>query len=394
MDERGTILTVDDEPASRRLLVELLREQGWDSAEARDGEEAIKMVAEMDPAPALVLCDLKMPKMDGFGVLRVLSQAAPDLPVVVVTGSDDLNDAIQALKLGAWDYLVKPVEDPTLLEHAVMRCTERARLLAQNAAYREHLENTNQQLADSLARLQEDEEAGRRLQFSLLPPAHAAIGSLELSHKVFPSATLSGDFVDYFELGNGEIAFYIADVSGHGVSSAFVTALLKSFVSRAQAGLRRGTDPALADPSAFLSALNRWVIGLDLGKSVTVFYGLIDESRNRLRYANAGHFPYPVLSTNGVSRTLETHGFAVGHFDAADYETVEVTLPDQFRLFLASDGLFDVFEAPGVVAKEAMMRDLASKTHRLTGIVDVLEVTRREERPDHVTLLMVSREGT
>lgn len=118
-----------------------------------------------------MLCDLRMPGMDGFAVLAELTKDFPDLPVLVVSGTGDLGDAIQTLKLGAWDYLTKPIEDLAVVDHALNKALERARLLAENRSYREHLESVNAQLQRSLRQLEEDETSGREIQFTLLPVA-------------------------------------------------------------------------------------------------------------------------------------------------------------------------------------------------------------------------------
>jgi len=82
-----------------------------------------------------------------------------------------MSNAIQALKLGAWDYVTKPIEDMAMLEHAISHALERARLRQENREHRLHLEAINEQLRQTLRRLQEDEAAARRIQFQLLPEA-------------------------------------------------------------------------------------------------------------------------------------------------------------------------------------------------------------------------------
>ena len=89
--------------------------------------------------------------------------------MIVVSGVSLLNYAVQALKRGAWDYVTKPIHDMAVLESAVRRGIEHAELLRQNREYREHLEALNRELTQALEQLQDDEEAGRRIQFQLLP---------------------------------------------------------------------------------------------------------------------------------------------------------------------------------------------------------------------------------
>jgi two-component system response regulator AtoC len=100
------ILVCDDEPAVRFALAELLGERGYDVIEADDGAEALAKVAEAD---ALVT-DLAMPRMDGLTLLREARAAAPGLPVIVVTARGSERVAVQAMKVGASDYLTKPFD--------------------------------------------------------------------------------------------------------------------------------------------------------------------------------------------------------------------------------------------------------------------------------------------
>ena len=124
------ILIIDDDPAIRDMLSLYLRSEGHAVRTAASGPEGIARCHEHPPS--LVLCDLSMPGMSGLAVMSRLTGDFPDLPVLVVSGTGDLGDAIEALKLGAWDFVTKPIEDLAVLDHAIGRAFERARLLAEN----------------------------------------------------------------------------------------------------------------------------------------------------------------------------------------------------------------------------------------------------------------------
>ncbi|RPI11582.1 MAG: response regulator, partial [Actinobacteria bacterium] len=102
------VLVVDDEPEIRELLVEYFRDRGFETATAGDGRAAIAAI-ERDPARyRLIVSDLQMPGADGLAVLRAARAANPSCYVVIVTGYASLDSAIQAVRLGAYDYLTKP----------------------------------------------------------------------------------------------------------------------------------------------------------------------------------------------------------------------------------------------------------------------------------------------
>ena len=105
---RRTVLIADDDQAHRRMLGAALEVIGLSCRFAADGAEAVHQIDAR--APDLLLLDLRMPKLDGIAVLRSISKRLPELPVVVVTAHGDVRSAVEAMKLGARDYLEKPVD--------------------------------------------------------------------------------------------------------------------------------------------------------------------------------------------------------------------------------------------------------------------------------------------
>ena len=115
---RGRVLVVEDEAYVRESLTEILRERGYDVVEAGTVEEALRVVAQ---APVdVVLTDFRLPGADGLELVRQVQAAAADLPVVVLTGQGTIASAVECLKSGASDYLLKPA-DPEALEVALER---------------------------------------------------------------------------------------------------------------------------------------------------------------------------------------------------------------------------------------------------------------------------------
>jgi len=102
------VLIVDDEPDFVELLREFLTAKGYEVAAAYDGEEALRKVKE--DRPHLVLLDVRMPKMNGLEVLRQLREIDHEVGVIMVTAVDEEETGRQALKLGAFDYVIKPLD--------------------------------------------------------------------------------------------------------------------------------------------------------------------------------------------------------------------------------------------------------------------------------------------
>ena len=90
--------------------------------------------------PDVLLVDLHIPGLTGLDLLRQVRAASPETPVIVISGSGTMEDVVQALRLGAWDFLIKPIAEMSILKHSVERSLERARLIRENRLHREHLE--------------------------------------------------------------------------------------------------------------------------------------------------------------------------------------------------------------------------------------------------------------
>lgn len=124
-----TILVIDDDAAVRQSFRGYLEDLDYRIYTADDGRAGIELFEQ--EAIDLVLVDLRMPAMDGLEVLAYLSEKSPDTPLIVVTGAGLVGDAIAALHQGAWDYLLKPIENISVLAHAIENGLEKARVRRQ-----------------------------------------------------------------------------------------------------------------------------------------------------------------------------------------------------------------------------------------------------------------------
>lgn len=384
------LLIIDDDEVVRASLAAYLEDSGFSVLQASNGLQGLE-VFELQ-RPDLVICDLRMPQVDGLELIRRINALDTEVPVVVVSGAGVMSDAVEALRLGAADYLIKPLEDLAVLEHSVHRALDRARLRVENQRYREKLETANRELQASLHLLEEDQNAGRQVQMNMLPVTPWQADGLNFAHHIIPSLYLSGDFVDYFRVDERRIVFYLADVSGHGASSAFVTVLLKFMTTRLLYESRRGGLLPEFKPSDVLGHINRGLINCKLGKHVTMLGGVIDEQSGKLTYSIGGHLPLPVLYSDGQARYLEGRGLPVGLFDEAVYSDLEMDLPESFSLTLLSDGILDLLPGETLKDKETVLPQLVcSAGGTLDGLRQVFGLANLGEMPDDIALLVLSR---
>ena len=390
MNKPAKILTIEDESPIRNAIVAYLEDSGFVMLEAKEGPGGLNIFRQEHPD--VVLCDLRLPGMDGLDILATITAESPETPVIVVSGVSQLSYAVQALKRGAWDYVTKPIHDMAVLENAVRRVLEHAELLRQNREYRENLETLNQELTQTLRQLQDDEEAGRSIQLRLLPENNKRFDHYRFRRRLYPSMYLSGDFMDYFPIDDQRIGFYMADVSGHGAASAFVTVMLHTLIVQYRDTLWQTEDQTILHPERVLQRLNRDYCRQNLEKHLTIFYGVIDQQENILTYGSGGQFPYPLLYDGEDVQTLDCRGRPVGLFEDAVFHARQVDLPEAFDLVLVSDGVLELMSVDTLTRKcSAVLSQSEGTDLDLDAMTAGLDLLTDKRLPDDIALMVIDR---
>ncbi len=165
------VLIIDDEEIIRIGFKSYLEDCDYKVLEAENGRVGLEVYEK--EKPDVVLLDLRMPEINGLDVLAKISETTPKTPVIIVSATDEIDNAIEALRRGAWDYLSKPISDMIVLGHAVEKALERADLIRDNLAHQEHLEEqiasrtkdlkrANKQLKQEINEHQQTEDALRK----------------------------------------------------------------------------------------------------------------------------------------------------------------------------------------------------------------------------------------
>ncbi len=154
-DRIPVILVVDDDPVARAAMCGYLRDTGYAVREADGGADALALFDER--GADAVLLDWRMPGKSGAEVLPRIAAQDPTVPVIVVSGTSEVRELARALRMGAWDFVIKPIEDMAVLDRALVRCLLRAELLREQGRRRETLEDLVRRRTEDL------EEANRRL---------------------------------------------------------------------------------------------------------------------------------------------------------------------------------------------------------------------------------------
>ena len=361
----------DDEPSAS--LRDQLTQLGFSVLPARDVRAVMNLCEHAVPELAIV---------SDLDDLRTLGADQPRLPMVLATDDVLAPEAlIEAVRAGVSDVWVLPMTLAALGERLDA-------LKARRAAVASDTEN---RLFRFVAELERDQRAGRYIQMGMLPPNPMAIDSFRFQHQILPSLILSGDFVDYFRITDRHFAFYVADVSGHGASSAFVTVLLKNFSRR----LRREHRPSmLADPGEILQWVNRELLEQKIDKHVAIMLGVGDLETDEIRLVNGGHFPPAILARDGEASFLEQKGKPVGLFDKVSYDTRAILLRAGDQLVMFSDGVLDAMGSGELEEKEQRLLRAAREGGRVEDMWGLLGMDFAvADKPDDITCLLVQKES-
>lgn len=392
MTEPGRqLLVIDDDVLVRQSIVAYLEDSGYRVHSEPNGYAGMDWFRAHKPD--LVLTDLRMPDLDGLAILGMVKQVDPDIPVIVISGMGMVADVAEALRLGAADYLIKPLVDMEVLTHSISKSLAVLDLQRENQRYRRELEKANRDLREYVRVLERDQQAGRQVQINLLPPAPVVLGDITVTHKIVPSLYLSGDFIDYGLINNRYLSFYLTDISGHGASSAFVTVWLKQLVRRIirERRIFHQQNEFLIDAAEWMSTINQELMHSKFGCHLTCFVGIIDTHTREMRYVLGGHLPLPVLVTDEGARFLEGKGKPVGIFKDATWEVYQATLPERFSLVVFSDGILEVMGPPDLIGKEERLLELMKDNPGdAEAIWTRLGLDKLQGMPDDIAVLTLS----
>jgi sigma-B regulation protein RsbU (phosphoserine phosphatase) len=344
---------VDDTAANRDMLSRRLERHGFHVETAEDGETALRLMSKAQPPFDLVLLDVMMPGINGLDVLRAVRGRwdATQLPVIMATARDASQDVVEALELGANDYVTKPLDFPVVMARvrtqlSLRRAVEQIRVLEKG------LEQRNEELQLANARMRADLDAASKVQAALLPVAMTDVPGYSFGWRFKPSAWLAGDILNFFRLDERHVGLYLLDVSGHGVAAALLSVTVSRFLSAAR-------DPAsllwwreddeehyrLQPPAAVAARLNqRFPFDDKTGQYFTLVYGLLDLHTHRLRYVSAGHPGVIQVPRAGAGVLKEVTGYPIGVASEA-YDEHEIELAPGDRLCVYSDGVPEAMDA-------------------------------------------------
>jgi len=317
-DTPERIVVIDDNANDLQVTRRFLERKGYLVSGATAGEEGLALVSSV--MPDAVVVDYRMPVMDGFEVTRRIKSdpLLQTIPVLMLTGADAARTVVEGLGAGADDFVTKGSDTEILLA--------RLRALLRVKRYQDQLRKLNQQITRDL-------QIARRVQEALMPQGTFCAPSLEIRSAYMPSETLSGDFYDYFQQGEG-VYLFVADVSGHGLPAAILVSLLKSYIH---------TEANAHTPlSSFMSRLNDFLFSVSLPTQFATAQLFRIDAGGNLVYSNAAHPPF-LLHRRDLGQTMifEQPGHLLGAMPKMSFEEHTLKVAPGDTLFVYTDGLTD-----------------------------------------------------
>lgn len=319
------ILIADDDPSSRALARHILSRAGFEVILAADGNEALSALKHQ--TAGLILLDVEMPLKGGFETCRELKSDPryAEIPVIFLTAEGTPQAKALGFSAGGADYVTKPIEPVELL--ARIRCH------LELAAHRQELNRKVRLYKDVASEQMSRLEQVRQGQTSLLTNP-ASLSDQAVAVRLLTANEVGGDFYEISRLSASQLAFLVADVSGHDLTIPFVTGALKAL---AGFGLRECLTPS--ETMAIFNAGLLKILSAD--RYVTACYAKVNEGGKELEIINAGHPPALIQRRQGPSEYLHAVGDVLGMYEQVRFDEVSIPLEPGDRLFLYTDGLIE-----------------------------------------------------
>ncbi|PJB78568.1 MAG: hypothetical protein CO090_06660 [Acidobacteria bacterium CG_4_9_14_3_um_filter_49_7] len=375
MEEKGTILIVDDEVRITDILNLYLKKEGYRTLTAGDGLEALSVMQES--LPDLIISDLMMPNMDGIEFCKEV-KTRPEFTnpyFIMLTAKATVDSKVEGLKIGADDYITKPFN----VKELVARVNSAMRIKAlQNEVVEKNVE-----LERYKAAMENELQLAARFQESLIPPDGNISPGIRLTSIYQPTIHIGGDIFDVRNAGDGQIVFFVADVTGHGIVAAVISAMIKlSFIQAAA---------DTSSPSVIAEKINRDIVSTTSEEHfASVFLGSLTPDGSALSFVRAGH-PAPYLcQQNGQILPLAPKGFLLGIDPNSKFPQQTVSLSPRDRIFMFTDGISEAEGRDGELFGTGRIRQyLARPGASLRGLLDLANQWSGGQYQDDFTLVQL-----
>ncbi|RUO30271.1 response regulator [Aliidiomarina soli] len=272
------VLLIEDDLVFQQLVERFLEQRGYQVTCADDGEQGWNLVqqGEFD----IVLCDLNLPGLSGLEVLERLLHSYAQLPVIVISASERMSDIREAVRLGAWDYLVKPVEHLETLDVAIQNCLHRNSLEAS-------WEHERWELDDHIDVLFDSDKMSQQLSDDLTPHEPLQIGPFEITHHLDDQDS-DAFWVDYHRLPDNKAIAVMANAQALAGQSLLSLLVLKTIFNPIVRAATTNHPEMLANPHKILERLNAELCHSKMKSAFDMVLLWLDGDSGAIHWGHAG----------------------------------------------------------------------------------------------------------
>lgn len=299
------IVVIEDDAVFADLACRYLSQNGFQVSHAASGEAGLQLCQRQQPD--VVLCDLMLPGISGLQVLEQLLKRLPEVPVIVMSASEQMAHIREAVRLGAWDYLVKPLDSLDNLRHAINNCVDRHSL-------EQACERAFWEFDDHIDVLYQDDAIAAQLNGDLMPVGTLDIGHYHFSHQ-FNDVDSHQLWIDYRRLPQDSGLFVMALSNAMAGKHLLSLLVLKTLINPLVRQLLSGRDDTLLKPQELLKHLNIELCHSRIRAAFDVVIGVVDSRRQQICWARAGDH----LLINQASEHPQHPDLALGIWRQAHY---------------------------------------------------------------------------
>lgn len=391
-------MLVEDDAVMQTRMRMLLQRRGYGVVVANDGVDALSLL-ESHPNIQFVLSDWVMPNMDGVALCKAVKAQNFNryLFFVLLSSQDDHDSITLGINAGADDFVAKD----TPLEELDARIKAGFRTLALH----NELVEKNTALNQAYAQINSDLLAASDLMSRMLPVKRSYPG-VELAYCYQPSAAIGGDMLGCIELDERKLAFYMLDVSGHGVASALLSFSIQQTLNAVS------TDSVTVDVNSkgvrtakpakdVLHSLNTTYSGSDNHSLyATMVYAVLDTVSGELDVAFAGHPPlFRINKQMAKTSVVGDSGFVIGMFDFATYDSTILQLEPGEEIWLYTDGITEAKLGNDLLGEERLLELITSNQsepieNKPQCVLNAVKAAQKNnEFEDDVSLMVVQWNG-
>jgi len=375
LNRNSRILCIDDSKLNRAIIKKTISNLNISVDEAENGLEGLNKFKKN--SYDLIIVDIVMPVMDGFEFIKEFKKLSGKqyIPVILMTGLEDLNSKIKGLNIGADDYLLKPVNEKELIARVMS-------LL--------RLRFIHAELYKKNYKIEMELEAAQKIQRFIVPENFDYIDYPKIYGRYQPIDNVGGDFFDSYKISDSKTAFVMADVTGHGIPAALTMTMTKMLFTV--------NAPKYISTSALLKIINRDISGTIMDNQfITAFYLIHDKNKNTLTFSNAGHTRALLYrSEKKHIVALDAFGLFLGISSDIEYEQKEVSINKGDRLFLYTDGLTEIRDETGDEFGEKRLAKYIKNNHAIKGekfcnelLLKITDFDKKNMRNDDMAFMII-----